>query len=310
MHFKLFEQYVESRVLESGNAFAGTEPIPAEYQRPTFDVIEKEFITKVLGLKKDEYGVLGSTFKKKTGTTSGDIDIAVNGLVFGSNHGLAFGDVVDEVYAMLKKTFPKYEVNLTKGLGVTNIKFPQYDESGKKTDKFAQIDFMVVDDIKLATFIYHSPDFTKEESKYKGVYRTIMIYDIIRHIDFEEKPELYKDEFEGEYEGLVKSFKKYTLTAHDGLKTQTKSFDGKKGRKKNAATVKGADKIITKNIDDIAKFILGPDGTVKDLNSFESIWEYIHSDKFPHKHKLPQIIDSYKKSIINAKFPLPSELDK
>jgi hypothetical protein len=308
MKFKLFEQHSEERLLESGNAFDGVVPIPAEYQRPTFEVIEKEFITKVLGLKKGEYGVLGSTFKKKKGTSSGDIDIAVNGLVYGAANDLQFTDVVDEVYALLKKTYPKLTVNLTKGLGVTNIKFPQYDEKGKITKDFAQVDFMVVDDINLATFIYHSPDFTKNESVYKGVYRTKFIYDIIQHIDFDEKPELYKDEFEGDYEGMVKSFKKYTLTAHDGLKTQTKSFDGKKGRKKNASTMKLADKTITKSVDDIAKFVLGPEGTPMDLNSFESIWKYVHSSKFPYKHKLKEIIESYKLSITRAHFPLPKEL--
>lgn len=308
MEFKLFEQFTESRLLESGNAFDGTVPIPAEYQKPTFKILENQFIKKVLGLKSDEYGVLGSTFKKKTGTSSGDIDIAVNGLVFGAANKLSFGDVVDEVYELLKKTFPKYTVNLTKGLGVTNIKFPQYDENGKITKDFAQIDFMVVDDIKLATFIYHSPDFTKNESIYKGVYRTKFIYDIIQHIDFEEKPELYKDEYEGAYAGMVKSFQKYTLTAHDGLKVQTKSFDGKKGRKKNASTMKAADKTITKSVDDIAKFVLGPDGSPMDLNSFESIWAYVHSDKFPYKHKLKDIIESYKKSITGSNFPLPKEI--
>jgi hypothetical protein len=308
MAFKLFEQFIEDRVFESGNAFDGVVPIPAEYQKPTFEILENQFIKKVLGLKSDEYGVLGSTFKKKPGTSSGDIDIAVNGLVFGANRGLNFGDVVDEVYNELKKTFPKYTVNLTKGLGVTNIKFPQYDEKGKMTKDFAQIDFMVVDDISLATFIYHSPDFTKNESIYKGVYRTKLIYDIIQHIDFDDKPELYKAEFEGEYEGLVKSFRKYTLTAHDGLKTQVKSFEGKRGRKKNASTVKGADKAITKSVDAIAKFVLGPDGTPMDLNSFESIWKWIHSSKFLHKHKLDKIIETYKKSILNANFPLPKEI--
>jgi len=308
MEFTRFEQYTEDRLLESGGAFDGVVPIPAEYQKPTFDVIHKQFITKVLGLKKGEYGTLGSTFKKKPGTSSGDIDIAVNGLVYGAANGLAFTDVVDEVYALLKKTFPDYEVNLTKGLGVTNIKFPQYDDNGDITSDFAQVDFMVVDDINLATFIYHSPDFTKEESIYKGVYRTKFIYDIIQHIDFKEKPELYKDEFGGEYEGMVKSFKKYTLTAHNGLKTQTKSFDGKRGRKKNAAVLKLADKTITKSVDDIAKFVLGPDGTVMDLNSFESIWKYVNSDKFPYKHKLKEIVASYKVTLTRAHFPLPKEI--
>jgi hypothetical protein len=309
MEFKLYDDYLESRLLESGNAFDGVVPIPAEYQKPTFDIIEKQFINKVLGLKKGEYGVLGSTFKKKPGTSSGDIDISVNGLIFGAANKLSFSDVVDKVYELLKKTFPKYEVNLTKGLGVTNIKFPQYDEKGKMTSDFAQVDFMVVDDISLATFIYHSPDFTKNESEYKGVYRTKLIYDIIQHIDFDGNEELYKDEFGGEFDGMVKSFKKYTLTAHDGLKTQIKSFDGKKGRKKNASTIKGADKTITKSVDDIAKFVLGPEGTPMDLNSFESIWNYINSDKFPYKHKLKDIIKSYKLSILRAHFPLPSILN-
>ena len=231
-------------------------------------------------------------------------------MTIGGEHGLHFNEVVDKVYELLTKTFPKYETNLTKGLGVTNIKFPQYDEKGKITDKFVQIDFMVVDDVNLATFIYHSPDFTKNESKYKGVYRTILIYDIIRNIDVDEKKAYYEKEFEGKFDGLLKSFTKYTLTAHKGLIKQVKSFEGKKGPKKNAATLKGADQFISKNVNDISEFVLGLGAKPTDLTSFESIYAWMKSPKFVHKHKFKDIIKSYHESIERIKMPLPTELDK
>lgn len=312
---KTFEQFTEEitskdeDLSESMGAFDGLSPIPAEYQRPTFDVIEKDFLKKVLKLKPDEYTTLGSTFKKRPGETSGDIDIAVNGLRIGSEFKLKFNEIVDKVYELLQKTFPNLEVNLTKGLGVTNIKFPQYNEKGEKTNDFVQIDFMVVDDIPMANFIYHSPDFTKDESRYKGLYRSHLIFDIVKNIDFDGETEYYEDEFGGKFKGMLKSFRKYTLTAHKGLVTQLKSFDGKRGRRKNASIIKGMDKFITKNIDDIAKFVLGPDATPMDLTSFESIYNWMQTDKFPHRHKFDQIIKDYKNTIIKKNMPLPSELE-
>ena len=82
MEFQSFDKFTEllaeSKIFESGGAFDGLDKIPAEYQKPTFDELNKQFIKPVLKLGKDDMGVLGSTFKKKPGQSSGDLDIALN----------------------------------------------------------------------------------------------------------------------------------------------------------------------------------------------------------------------------------------
>lgn len=294
------------KLRESGNVFGGTSPIPAERQYPTFDVLKKEFFS-VLGIEKDGWVPLGSTFKKKPGTSSGDMDFAINGLVVGAHLNIGFDEVPEKIEELFHKTFPKYESKFLVGDSILTTKFPQYEKGGKKTDEWVQIDLMIMDDLNLAEFLYHSPNFIENESQYKGVYRNMLLFNILNSIDIEEDIIYYKDEFDGKFAGEIKQFSKYSLTARDGLKKQIKSYDGKRGRKKNAAIVKGQDKIISKNVEEIVKFILGPDAKRSDLNSFESIWNWMFSDKFIHKHKRDIIIDKFIKSLINNNFPIPSE---
>lgn len=301
----LNEKRIE-KIDESGNAFDGTSPIPAEYQIPTFNVLKKELFTAI-GIDKEGWAGLGSTFKKKPGMTSGDMDFAINGLVAGAHLGVAYEDVPQAVLKTVNKLFPKYETTFRFGDSIFILKFPQYDERGKKTEEWVQIDFMIVDDLELAKYMFHSPDFTKDESQYKGLFRNILLMDIIGNIEIEKDKEYYKDEFGSEYAGLVKTFNKYSITAQDGLKIQRKTYDGKKGRKKNAAVMREHDKIITKDVNEITKFALGPDATVQDTVSFESVWRWVLSDKFVHKHKRKEIIDTYVASLKSKNFPIPTE---
>jgi len=294
-------------VNESGAAFDDVSSIIAQYQKPTFEKFKPK-IFKELGLTDDDWRPLGSTFKRKKDTASGDLDFAVNGLAVGAKFKIGFEDVLDKIEEVADKVFPKYKSSKNIGLGVICIKFPQYDEKGKETDLFVQIDLMVVDDLDLAEFVYHSPDFSKNESKYKGLFRNSLIHAILNHIDIEDNEEYYQDEYEGKYSGMVKAFKKYSLTAGDGLKMQTKSYEGKKGRKKNAAIVREHDKLISKNVDEITKLILGPDATKIDINSVESIWDYMFTDKFAHKHNRDKIIETYIEFLSRRGFPIPEEV--
>ncbi len=299
---KYFSNFI-TFVNEGGNTFKNTSPIEATEVAPTLKDLYS-YIIPEFKLKDEDFSPIGSTGKKKPGTYSGDIDIALNGLTIGSRFNLHFNEVVDYVYERLKHLFPNLNVNLTKGLGVTNIAFPIHG-----TDKFVQIDFMVVNDLELAKFFYHSPNFIFDESKYKGIYRTILMYEIVKSMDLDREETYFDDkEFEGKFKGQLKTFKKFTATAHDGIKKQMKSFVGKNGVLKNAQIQREFDEIVTKEPIEIVKIILGQNATISDMNSFESIYHKMQSADFPHKNNFHKVIEDYKIRLKELNLPFPSEL--
>ena len=67
--------------------------------------------------------------------------------------------------------------NYLKGIGVISLAYPIKGSSGN-----VQVDLMMQDDIDFAKWIFHSPDFTKNESKWKGRYRTALLMSISNSI--------------------------------------------------------------------------------------------------------------------------------
>ena len=82
-----------------------------------------------------------------------------------------------------------------------------------------------------------------------------------------------------------------------------KDREGKKGLLKKAKTVER--KIFSNDPEKIVKLMLGPDFTLMDADSFETLWKSIHSSKFAHKKNLKEIISGIKQSFIEAGLPLP-----
>lgn len=64
----------------------------------------------------------------------------------------------------------------------------------------------------------------------------------------------------------VTDFWKYTLTYDRGLKLTHKTYKGKTKLLKNPVTVKKDDKIISTDINEIIKIILGDNATIEDTN--------------------------------------------
>lgn len=259
----------ESLINEGGNAVTAN-PIPA-YITP---LLYKEIEDAILKENPDIKMVpLGSVGKKNDDQFNGDIDIAIK------------IDNKEELNKLIDKVFPDLEKNPNTTSSIVSISYP-YNKEGQSGN--AQVDFMIVKDIDFAKFFYHSPDFKKNESKFKGATRAKMLSIIVSCIPVEDvKDEYFED---GK---TVKKHWKYTFNT-EGVFKQLLDYTGKKGPLKNPKKVKEFEKLIYNDPENCVKFIFGDNGKIEDCNSAESLWKAVHDkNKFKFQDVVKKIEDRW-----------------
>lgn len=259
----------ESLINEGGNAVTAN-PIPA-YITP---LLYKEIEDAILKENPDIKMVpLGSVGKKNDDQFNGDIDIAIK------------LDNKKELSELIDKVFPDLEKNPNTTPSIVSISYP-YNKEGKSGN--AQIDFMIVKDIDFAKFFYHSPDFKKNESKFKGATRAKMLSIIVSCIPVEDAKDEYFEDGK-----TVKKHWKYTFNT-EGVFRQLLDYTGKKGPLKNPKKVKEFEKLIVNDPDNCIKFIFGDNGKIEDCNSAESLWKAVHDkNKFKFQDVVKKIEDRW-----------------
>ena len=229
--------------LFEGGSMPGVGPIHIDEINPTLDILEKHL---GIDLKNN---VLGSVGKKEF---SGDIDVAIQ----------VDADKIPELVKKIEAC-PMIMDIAKSSVIMTKVKIEGFDQS-KQTTKprtgYVQVDFMPGDPEWMKTY-YHSP--SDKESKYKGVFRNLMIATIAAIRDSRASGETIDD-------GRSAEIERWIWSPTEGLvrikRVPAQRKDGKGYTKKNIDTP--IQKPI-KNPDQIAK-ALGLDGA-KDLNSFESL---------------------------------------
>ena len=199
---------------------------------------------------------IGSYCKKKDGELYNDLDIAIQESF----------DNKDTIINLLINKFDGFILlgNINYHLDVFNIGF-RISES-----RFLQVDFMFVDNIEYAKFAYHSPDFSKSESKYKGMYASILLQSVIRNIPLD------REHFE---DGSLKEWKYYSLSQKDGLLLKEKTFIGKRGNRIKSPRLID-EKLISNDPNEIINIIFGNKEAFNYIYTFEGLLYYICSDKF------------------------------
>lgn len=145
----------ESVRLLEGGAMPGVGAIHIEEINPTLEQLEK-----ALDLDLKDF-VLGSVGKREF---SGDIDVALN----------IKPEDIPEFVEKLKKSPLIHDIAKSSVI-MTKVQIVNYDESksdGRPRTGYVQLDFMPGDPGWLKTY-FHSP--SDKESKYKGVFRNLMI---------------------------------------------------------------------------------------------------------------------------------------
>ena len=259
----------ESLINEGGNAVTAN-PIPA-YITP---LLYKEIEDAILKENPDIKMVpLGSVGKKNDDQFNGDIDIAIK------------IDTKKELNELIDKVFPGLEKNPNTTPSIVSISYP-YNKEGKSGN--AQVDFMIVKDIDFAKFFYHSPDFKKNESKFKGATRAKMLSIIVSCIPVEDAKDEYFEDGK-----TVKKHWKYTFNT-EGVFRQLLDYTGKKGPLKNPKKVKEFEKLIYNDPENCVKFIFGDNGKIEDCNSAESLWKAVHDkNKFKFQDVVKKIEDRW-----------------
>ena len=259
----------ESLINEGGNAVTAN-PIPA-YITP---LLYKEIEDAILKENPDIKMVpLGSVGKKNDDQFNGDIDIAIK------------LDNKKELSELIDKVFPNLEKNPNTTPSIVSISYP-YNKEGKSGN--AQVDFMIVKDIDFAKFFYHSPDFKKNESRFKGATRAKMLSIIVSCIPVEDAKDEYFEDGK-----TVKKHWKYTFNT-EGVFRQLLDYTGKKGPLKNPKKVKEFEKLIVNDPDNCIKFIFGDNGKIGDCNSAESLWKAVHDkNKFKFQDVVQKIEDRW-----------------
>jgi len=152
-----------TKALSEGGSVPGVGAIHIDEIEPTLDYLEKLLH---IDLKNN---VLGSVGKKEF---SGDMDVALN-------------IPPEEIPAFIEKLNAMPEIlELQKtSVIITKVKIANYDQSIETSlsrTGYVQLDFMPGDPDWLKTY-YHSPK--EGDSKYKGVYRNILLAEIAAHYE-------------------------------------------------------------------------------------------------------------------------------
>jgi hypothetical protein len=265
-------------ILNEGGAMPGVGPIHIDEIEPTLNALEK--ILKI-DLKNN---VLGSVGKKEF---SGDIDVA---LQIDPDDIPSFVEKLKRVPEILD--IAKSSVIMTK---VKIVDFDQSKQTTKPRTGYVQVDFMPGDPGWMKTY-YHSPSET--ESKYKGVFRNIMIATICAVYERNASAEKIED-------GRPVEVTRWMWSPSDGLvRIKRTPVPNKAG---TGYTKKNKNEIIEEPIKDapgIAK-ALGLDGP-EDLNSYESLKQAIEKN-YPEE-MVRDILDSFAQNKQVQDIGVPDEL--
>ncbi|MBC8421890.1 MAG: hypothetical protein H8E03_00560 [Pelagibacteraceae bacterium] len=283
------QRYNKRLLLEGGNVFIDVNSsVPSEY----LDVTIKKSLLDA-GLKKLKYSIIGN-YKKPF---LGDIDIAVDASVIAKI--MKFKGDATEFWGELDKFFGRTKIKdhkINKGLKQAHFITPLIDKSGKQlnaVDKngndlgrpgYVQIDVMIGD----LGFMKKALSASDYRSKYKAVYRNLLIADIFSQSILKTKDPDIKRKFQMNWKNGVELVHFTTNEKGKRVKLKVRKVMG--------------------DMDRLARFLFGPKYKFKDIDSFEKLYKLMRSKDFLFKKFNKKIIDAYKTSLSRYKLPIPTEL--
>ena len=286
-------------ILEGGAAVNGRRILQSEVP----SIIDKaDEILSGLGLVRGEdWDMVGSAGKKKAEDTSGDIDICIKKdrvkEVLGSGDGRM--DVYNDLAKYLEGLgYDRYVVQ--PGFSQVSFGMPIAD-----ADDVVQIDFMLVRSLEWSKFTQASPDYTKDESKYKGHVRNVLMMCIVKYCFKRTTKRVTLDDdsvVDGETENFV-------IRLTDGLYKTRKNWFGKKGDSmvKTANLMHEYDELITDTPQGLIDLLFN-DGTMDDFLSFETLYDAFMSDRFKFPENRERILVGYVMSLDGQGIDIPTEV--
>ena len=292
---------MENLILEGGAAVNGRRILQSEVPMIVDKVDE---ILSALGLVKGEdWDIVGSAGKKKSEDTSGDIDICIKKdrmkEVLGSGDGAK--DVYNDLGSHLESLGYDRCVVQT-GFSQVSFGMPIND-----TDDIIQVDFILVRNLEWSKFTQASPDYTKDESKYKGHVRNVLMMCIVKYCFKRTTKRVTLDDdtvVDGETEN-------YVIRLTDGLyKTRKHNFGTNFDTiVKKRTLMHEYDELITDTPQGLIDLLFN-DGSLDDFLSFETLYDAFMSDRFKFPENRERILVGYVMSLDsnNPPIDIPTEI--
>lgn len=285
-------------ILEGGAAVNGR-PILQSEVSTILDKVDE--ILSGLGLVRGEdWDIVGSAGKKKVEDTSGDIDISI------------MRSRMEEIFGSpdLKTLFKDLSKHLESlGYDRQKISFDQvsFGLPINDADDIVQVDFELTRSLEWSRFTKYSPDYRKDESKYKGHVRNVLMMCIIKYCFKRATKRVTLDDdtiVDGEIETFVLRladglYKTRKSCIHKNLKTINKNFGG---------PMREYDELITDTPQGFIDLIFEDGVTVDDFLSFETLFKAFMSDKFKFPENRERILVGYVMSLDGQKIDIPVEI--
>ena len=293
-----------TKLFEGGAAIKSSRPILEREVEKTVSHI-KEILFPLIGggeLDKD-YIFIGSIGKKKNPEdSSGDIDLGISKEFLKREFGIPEDQILDFLYNKLEKELPSIlgyepEMKLMKGINVISLQWPIEGDDQKGN---VQLDLIPIGDMDWAKFIYYSPDYRKDESKYKSAHRNWLFQAILSAL---------KNVKETDENGDIMEFDTYVLRLSDGIYKNTKSFKGATKRLSRPKILDGTTKFITKDPQETVDLMFGPGHKPEDIKTFEDAWKLVTANNFVHKDKLSEISNDLVRYLGQAGYIIPKEVE-
>ena len=297
--FKLFE----------GGAAIKTSRRIREDEFPKTLASIKELLFPILGIDQDKYGeeyiIIGSIGKKKNmDDTSGDLDLGYDSNLFATQHGISPKECSAAVNSILRVGLAgalgfEPEINYLKGLNIVSLGWPI---EGDQQKGIVQLDLIPLSSMEWADFIYYSPNYKADESKYKSAHRNWLLSAILS---------ARKEVIDTDEAGEIMDYNSPVLILSDGLYWHTKSYKGTRiHRLKHSKKLEGSERFVTRDPQEFINFALGPGYKPDDVKTFEALLKIIEDPKFDLRERLPEIKQRFLEYLERAGLEIPSEINR
>lgn len=274
---------------EGGNIGKSNSAVPKEYLK-----INAETAIDIVGFNNLNYDLVGNINKP----VLGDIDIAFDSKeIVDTVDGISEETFWKDIELLLKNNNKIDDYKISKGFNQFSIvvplinnqgnHLPAYDKYGNKLrDRgYIQIDFFL-GDLNWMKGALSPPG---DDSKYKAVYRNILLAEMLRFIIFKTKDPDIK--------------RKLQINWKLGVELVDFKIDEKGKRKKIKIN-----KIIG-NMDKLSKFLFNSKYTFQDINTFEKLYNAFERN-FRFKKYTNEIKDGFKETLNRLKLPIPQEINE
>lgn len=292
-----------SKLFEGGAAIKSSRPIKESEVEKTIQHM-REVLFPLIGdgeFDKD-YLLIGSIGKKKSPSdTSGDIDLGIAQEFLAQKFGISADQSLQFLYDKLSSELPAilgYEpdMKLMKGINVLSIAWPIQGDTENGT---VQLDLIPISNMDWAKFIFYSPDYRKNESKYKSAHRNWLFQAILSALKNVTK----RDE-----NGDIVDFDTYALRLNDGIYKNKKTFQGATKRLKRPDTVKGQSVFVTRDPQELLDLMFGGGVKPDNVKTFEDVWNIVTSPNFKYSDRVEEIRQDLIRYLNNAGYVIPTEV--